>query len=86
MKLYLAVAVLVLALAAHTEAQEPETVEEKLANFGNQMTEMGKNLAEKTKTAFEDLHNSEFATNTRDWFQRQFDIVKAKIEDLSQKK
>ncbi|XP_071388880.1 apolipoprotein C-I [Centroberyx affinis] len=85
MKLYLAVAVLVLALAAHTEAQEPETIEEKLANFGTQVTEFGKDLAEKTKNAFQDLHNSEVATNTRSWFQRQLDSMKAKFEELSQK-
>lgn len=95
MRLYLAVAVLVLAFVAYAggccvnykplltlssvllcnflclcpslspaEAQE-ESFEDKLSRFGEQVSEIGKNLAEKAKTTFQELHNSEFAANTR---------------------
>uniref|UniRef100_A0A671WK28 Apolipoprotein C-I-like n=1 Tax=Sparus aurata TaxID=8175 RepID=A0A671WK28_SPAAU len=64
MRLFLAVAVLMLAFIAYTEAQE-ETTEQTFAKFGEQMTEMGKDLAEKAKTTFENINNSEFAVTSR---------------------
>jgi len=79
MKLFLAVAVLLLAFAAHTDAQdaEPEkTVEQRLADFGAQVTELTSNLADKTKEAFEKIHTSETATGIRDWFSDTFNKVK----------
>ncbi|XP_075965749.1 apolipoprotein C-I [Anarhichas minor] len=82
MKLYLAVAVLMLAFVAYTEAQdqvEEPTIEQRFSNFGEQMAEAGKNLAEKAKTTFEDIQNSKFATDSRDWFQTQIDNLKAKL-------
>merc|ERR1739849_40092 len=77
MKLFLAVAVLLLAFAAHTGAQEEEkTVEQRLADFGAQVTELTSNLADKTKEAFEKIHTSETATGIRDWFTETFNKVK----------
>uniref|UniRef100_A0A672YDC3 Uncharacterized protein n=1 Tax=Sphaeramia orbicularis TaxID=375764 RepID=A0A672YDC3_9TELE len=58
MRLYLAVAVLVLAFVAYTEAQE-ETMEQKIANVGSQITEFGQQVAEQTKAALESFKNSE---------------------------
>ncbi|KAF3839352.1 hypothetical protein F7725_018069 [Dissostichus mawsoni] len=88
MRLYLVVAMLVLALAAFTQAQEVEaeaTVEEKFAVFANQMSEMGKNLADKAQTTFEDISNSEFVSSSQSWFEQQLEKVKQKIgvTDLS---
>uniref|UniRef100_A0A3Q4AWR1 Apolipoprotein C-I n=1 Tax=Mola mola TaxID=94237 RepID=A0A3Q4AWR1_MOLML len=48
MKLYLAVAVLMLAFVAHTEAQEEETVGSTFTRFGDHVTDMTRGLA-KTK-------------------------------------
>ncbi|KAK9514082.1 hypothetical protein VZT92_027571 [Zoarces viviparus] len=82
MKLYLAVAVLMLAFVAYTEAQDQEeelTIEHRLNNFGEQVVGVSKTLAEKAKTTFEEIQNSKFATDSRDWFQRQIDNLKAKI-------
>ncbi|KAM6967457.1 apolipoprotein C-I [Aplochiton taeniatus] len=84
MKLSIAIAVLMLVFAAHTEAQEEQTLEEKFANFGSQVTELTKDLAEKTKTTFDQIHTSEFATNTRNWFSEQFEKVKAKLDEIKQ--
>ncbi|XP_029928436.1 apolipoprotein C-I [Myripristis murdjan] len=69
MKLYLAVAVLMLAFAAQAEAQQDDT----LANFGTKVKEVTLDMGEKVKTAFEEVHNSDFAVNTRKWFAGQFD-------------
>ncbi|XP_035528309.1 apolipoprotein C-I [Morone saxatilis] len=83
MRLYLAVAVLLLALVAYTEAQE-DTVERSFAEFGNQMTEMGKNLAEKAKTTIDQIRESEFAVNSRTWFNDQFEKIKTKFAEAVQ--
>ncbi|XP_056142562.1 apolipoprotein C-I [Lampris incognitus] len=85
MKLYLAVAVLMLVFAAFTEAQDTETIDEQLSSFGTKVSELTQDLAEKTKNAFQDMHNSEFATNTRNWFQEQFAKVKSSFDGLSRK-
>ncbi|XP_056300453.1 apolipoprotein C-I-like [Pseudoliparis swirei] len=83
MRVYLAVAMLMLAFVAYTEAQDPEqTIEQKFANFGQQMAEASQALAEKAKTALTEVHNSNFATETRDWFQRQYETVKEKVNGL----
>ncbi|KAI3361197.1 hypothetical protein L3Q82_013397 [Scortum barcoo] len=70
MRLYLAVAVLMLAFVAYTEAQE-ETIEEKFNKFGEQVAAVGRDIAEKAKTGFESFQNSEFYTTSRNWFQEQ---------------
>ncbi|KAI1886301.1 hypothetical protein AGOR_G00212590 [Albula goreensis] len=81
MKLPIAVAVLFLVLAANTEAQEAEpTIEERFATFGNQMKEFADDLSEKTKTAFEQIHQSDFAVKTRSWFSEQFEKMKDTLE------
>ncbi|XP_033976100.1 apolipoprotein C-I isoform X1 [Trematomus bernacchii] len=116
MRLYLVVAMLVLALAAFTrmsrvnlsklqatfpfmlcnffcfcskpaEAQEAEaeaTVEEKFAVFTNQMGEMGKNLADKAQTTFEEIRSSEFVASSQSWFEQQLEKMKQKFSEISQ--
>ncbi|KAM4736701.1 apolipoprotein C-I [Anableps anableps] len=83
MRLYLAAAVLLLALVAYTEAQD-DTIAEKFSNFGDQVTEFGKNVAEKAKTHFDNFRTSEFAENTSNWFREQFQKIKSKIDEISQ--
>ncbi|XP_030606045.1 apolipoprotein C-I [Archocentrus centrarchus] len=83
MRLYLAVAVLMLAFVAYTEAQE-ETVDQRLSAFGDKLTEFGRSIADKAKTTFQDIHNSEFGTNARNWFKDAFEKMKAKVGELSQ--
>ncbi|KAJ3598394.1 hypothetical protein NHX12_001904 [Muraenolepis orangiensis] len=67
MKLYLVVALVVLALVAFTEAQEVEPVAEtdKIVQFGEQVSEIGQDIAKKTKAAFQNIQDSEFATTSR---------------------
>ncbi|XP_036928814.1 apolipoprotein C-I isoform X2 [Acanthopagrus latus] len=83
MRLFLAVAVLMLAFIAYTEAQE-ETIEQKVAQFGERVTQVGQDLAEKVKTAFDSVHNSDAMTKTRDWFTEQFEAFKTKVQELAQ--
>uniref|UniRef100_G3NGS3 Apolipoprotein C-I n=1 Tax=Gasterosteus aculeatus TaxID=69293 RepID=G3NGS3_GASAC len=86
MKLYLAVAVLMLAFVAYTdtEAQDAEqTVEQRFNRFGEQVAEVSKGLAEKAKTTFEEISTSQFAEDTRNWFQTQFESLKAKLSPLT---
>ncbi|CDQ92643.1 apolipoprotein C-I [Oncorhynchus mykiss] len=82
MKLSIAIAVLMLVFAAHTEAQEAEkTIEERFTTFGNQMKELTDDLTVKTKDMFEKIGDSEFATKTKTWFTEQFDKMKAKVDE-----
>lgn len=46
------------------DAQE-ETMSEKLATFGQRVTDISQGLVEKAKTHFDDLQTSEFAVNTK---------------------
>ncbi|KAG7469238.1 hypothetical protein MATL_G00126750 [Megalops atlanticus] len=86
MKLPIALAVLFLVLAAHTEAQEVEpTLEERFATFQTQMKEFAEDLTEKTKATFEQIHQSDFAVKTRNWFTEQFDKVKQRLDETFQK-
>ncbi|KAI4811154.1 hypothetical protein KUCAC02_014072 [Chaenocephalus aceratus] len=91
MRLYLVVAMLVLALAAFTQAQDAEveaaveeTVEEKFAVFTNQMGEMGKKLADKAQTTFEEIRSSEFVASSQSWFEQQLEKIKQKIGEINQ--
>lgn len=79
MRLYLAVAVLMLAFVAYTEAQEV-TFEERFNQFGQQMSEFGQNLATKTKTALDDFHNSEGVQKAKSWLQEQVEKLKNKLQ------
>ncbi|XP_045901439.1 apolipoprotein C-I [Micropterus dolomieu] len=83
MRLYLAVAVLVLAFVAYTEAQE-ETIEQRFSKFGEQMTQFGGDLAEKTKAAIEQIRNSDFAVSSKNWLHEQFERLKNKLGEVSQ--
>ncbi|XP_035862201.1 apolipoprotein C-I isoform X1 [Sander lucioperca] len=83
MRLYLAVAVLMLAFVAYTEAQE-ETIEQRFAVFQDQMAEMGKNLAEKAKTTFEQFQTSDLAVKSQNWFREQYESLKAKMGEIGQ--
>ncbi|XP_068507877.1 apolipoprotein C-I [Syngnathus scovelli] len=71
MKVYLAVAVLLLALIAYTDAQD-ETIEEKLSRYGDRVAETFKDMAANTKETFDNLGNSEFANSIKNWFKKQF--------------
>lgn len=83
MRLYLAVAVLMLAFVAYTEAQE-ETIEQKFVKFGEQMSEVGKSLADRAKTTFDQIQTSEFASTTKSWFEEQIEKLKTKLQEISQ--
>ncbi|XP_039535277.1 apolipoprotein C-I [Pimephales promelas] len=84
MKLYLAAAVLMLVLAVHTEAQDESTLEQRFATFQTQVKAIAEDLTEKTKTTFQQLDQSEFATKTKSWFSEQFEKVKQKVSETFQ--
>ncbi|XP_062255725.1 apolipoprotein C-I [Platichthys flesus] len=75
MKLFLAVAVLMMAFVAYTEAQE-DTMEDKFSRFGEKMSELGQTMAEKARSTFETIHNSEAAVKTRGWFEERMQQIK----------
>ncbi|XP_035490070.1 apolipoprotein C-I [Scophthalmus maximus] len=79
MRLYLAAAVLMLASVACADAQE-ETMSEKLATFGQRVTDISQGLVEKAKTHFDDLQTSEFAVNTKNWFVEKFSKMKESFQ------
>ncbi|XP_040923806.1 apolipoprotein C-I [Betta splendens] len=82
MRLYLAVAVLMLAFVAYTEAQD-QTVE-KMTRITDQLSEIGRNLADNARTTFEKIQNSPFAQNAKTWLDEQIDKLKQKVGELSQ--
>ncbi|XP_047217376.1 apolipoprotein C-I [Girardinichthys multiradiatus] len=83
MRLYLAAAVLLLAFVAYTEAQD-DAIADKFTNFGDQIAEFGKNVAEKAQTHFDNIRTSDFAESTKNWFTEQFQKIKAKLDEISQ--
>ncbi|MDL0519387.1 hypothetical protein O3J80_21195, partial [Yersinia pestis] len=84
MRLFLAVAVLMLALVAYTEAQDTDTLEQRFNQFRERMTEVGKNLAEGAKDAFDKVHNSEFAVNTRNTLADFWEKLRIKATEAAQ--
>ncbi|XP_076136056.1 apolipoprotein C-I [Alosa pseudoharengus] len=82
MRLLVAISVLVLVLAAHSDAQEAEaTIEQRFTQFQQQIQTLTDDIAEKTKTALEQFQTSEFATKTKSFFTEQFEKIKAKMEE-----
>ncbi|XP_076593606.1 apolipoprotein C-I [Chaetodon auriga] len=83
MRLLLAVAVLVLAFVAYTEAQE-DTVEGTITRFGQHVTEIGSNLLERGKDAIERAQNSDIAVASKKLFQDGWGKLKDTLADLIQ--
>ncbi|XP_061770673.1 apolipoprotein C-I-like [Nerophis ophidion] len=81
MRLYLAIGVLLLALLAYTEAQD-DTIQQRFANVGDQLSEFGQSIAEKTKAAMKTIQDSDFAIATRNFFQNGFEKLKKSVEDI----
>ncbi|XP_062847967.1 apolipoprotein C-I [Trichomycterus rosablanca] len=75
MKLYLALATLMLVLMAQCEAEEP-SIEQHFANFQAKMKEFGSDLTEKTASALKQIEESELATKTKSWFTEQMEKLK----------
>ncbi|XP_027004558.1 apolipoprotein C-I [Tachysurus fulvidraco] len=81
MKLYLAVATLMLVLIAQSEAVEEPTIEEHFANIQAKFQEFGTSLSEKTSTVLKKLEDSEVLTKTKNWFVDSFEKVKNKLDE-----
>ncbi|XP_034089359.1 apolipoprotein C-I-like [Gymnodraco acuticeps] len=77
MRLYLVVAMLVLALAAFTQAQEAQAAVSGI-------TEMGQSLADKATATFEDIRTSDIISNSQAWLEQQLEKVKQKIGEITQ--
>ncbi|XP_074540195.1 apolipoprotein C-I [Halichoeres trimaculatus] len=78
MRLFLAVAVLVLALVAYTEAQDA-TFQEHVTKIGQQLTEAGKNFAERAHGVIEDIGNSEVVVSGRNWLSGVVDKMRERF-------
>nr|AOR81864.1 apolipoprotein C-I-like protein [Ictalurus punctatus] len=85
MKLYLAVATLMLVLIAHSEAQEESTIEQQFANFQARFKEFGDDVTEKTKNALKQIENSEIISKTKDWVTEQLEKVRQKFDEVINK-
>uniref|UniRef100_A0A8B9KCJ9 Apolipoprotein C-I n=1 Tax=Astyanax mexicanus TaxID=7994 RepID=A0A8B9KCJ9_ASTMX len=81
MRLYLAIAALVLVLAAHAEAQEEPTIEQHFASFHTKVKEFGSDVAEKTMATIKEIEQSEFAAKTKNWFTEQFEKMKKQFDE-----
>ncbi|XP_062996146.1 apolipoprotein C-I [Elgaria multicarinata webbii] len=87
MQLAVSIAVVLVALSVVTGTQdvtvtEPtlsqkfEKVQQDFQNFANR-------IGERTKTAFNDLHHSEFSNRTRNWFAENFQKMKEKFRAIT---
>ncbi|XP_010892443.1 apolipoprotein C-I [Esox lucius] len=86
MKLSIAIAVLMLVFAAHTDAQEAEkSIEDHFTEFGAKLKEFTDGISVKTKDVVDKVGDSEFVTKTRTWFTEQFDKLKTKMDETFQK-
>ncbi|XP_049902557.1 apolipoprotein C-I [Epinephelus moara] len=79
MRLYLAIAVLMLALVAYTEAQE-DTIEQKFAKFTEQVSQVGEKLGEQFKTSYDDFQTSEFVVSSRARLNEFIEWVKTRTQ------
>ncbi|KAM9488413.1 apolipoprotein C-I [Clarias gariepinus] len=85
MRLYLAIAALMLVLIAHSEAAEEPTIEQHFANFHEKIKELGENFGEKATNAWRQLESSDFFSKSSDWFTEQFQNIKQKLDDTFNK-
>ncbi|WP_206001607.1 hypothetical protein, partial [Paraclostridium dentum] len=81
MRLYLAIATLMLVLIAHSEAAEEPTIEQHFANLQDKVNEFTDNLGKKATDAWKQLENSKLFSTTSDWLNEQFQSIKKKIDD-----
>ncbi|XP_075047699.1 apolipoprotein C-I [Mixophyes fleayi] len=83
MKLLLAVSVVLIALTVLAEPSSAESeqpsVKERFQSFGESVKDAATKVGEKTKAVFKDIHESEFATKTRDFFSDGFKKIKEKF-------
>ncbi|XP_046703799.1 apolipoprotein C-I [Silurus meridionalis] len=85
MKLYLAVATLMLVLLAHSEAVEEPTIEEHFANIQAKLKEFGEDLTDKTTTILKQIENHEITIKTKSWIDEQMEKVKQKFAETFNK-
>merc|ERR1712035_169393 len=81
MRLYLAVAVLMLAFVAYTDAQE-DTFEQKLKKFTDKITYLGRDAIEKAQTLANDFQNSEPVVTSKNWVSEQMQTIQASLGRL----
>ncbi|XP_055019644.1 apolipoprotein C-I-like [Boleophthalmus pectinirostris] len=80
MKLYLALAVLVLAFVAYTEAQD-DTAEDGFNRVHQSVTEFGKTALERAQAALNDFNNNEKVQKAKTWFQEQIEKIKNRFNN-----
>ncbi|KAG7216902.1 hypothetical protein INR49_001556 [Caranx melampygus] len=83
MRLYLALAVLMLAFVAYTDAQDSD-IKQSFASFTERVNEFSRDLAERVKNTFEGLQHSEFATTSSNWLRERFDIIQTSLKEMTQ--
>ncbi|KAI5620546.1 apolipoprotein C-I isoform 2 precursor [Silurus asotus] len=81
MKLYLAVATLMLVLLAHSEAVEEPTIEQHFANIQAKLKEFGEDLSEKTTTILKQIENHEITIKTKSWIDEQLGNLKQRFAE-----
>ncbi|XP_034976624.1 apolipoprotein C-I [Zootoca vivipara] len=84
MQLAVSIAVVLVALFVVTDSTEIGPTEPSLSqrfeNFQSNVKTFIDNAGEKTKTALQDLHNSETLTKARNWLSERFQQVKEKVK------
>ncbi|XP_068180572.1 apolipoprotein C-I [Antennarius striatus] len=83
MRLYLAVAVLMLAFVAYAAAEEEQTFMERLTNFRQRAVELGQNAYARSVESLQQLANSEFVTKSKSYIQNTMDTIVERVKGSS---
>nr|AIL82446.1 apolipoprotein C-1 [Channa striata] len=79
MRLFFAVAVLMLAFVAYTEAQE-DSIQERFSKWGEHLSDFGRQVSDHARNAYEQLQNSKAGQ----WFNDHINKLKAKVGEIGQ--
>ncbi|XP_007421571.1 apolipoprotein C-I [Python bivittatus] len=88
MRLVVSVAVVLIALSAAVadtaeDVEKELTMAQKFEKFQQDVQTFVDNVGEKTKSAFLELHNSEFSNKTRNWLSETFRKLKKNFEPIT---
>ncbi|XP_068616671.1 apolipoprotein C-I [Brachionichthys hirsutus] len=83
MRLYLAVAVLMLAFVAYAEAEGEDTIGERLSNFGQTVADMSQQAFAKSRETAQTVFENEHVVIVREYVQDALEKLLQKFQDLS---
>ncbi|XP_074836728.1 apolipoprotein C-I-like [Carettochelys insculpta] len=82
----LPIALVLLALAALADPAQADVMEptltQKFENFQTRLQDFADSIANRTKAAFQELQDGDFAETARNWFSDKFVELKEKFDEM----